>query len=258
LQGTGFARREKLEHFSPVLADCTARVPLTLPGGHVWQRRPEPDLTLPLDGREPAELAEIPRIYVSSAASRESGRPSRATYHLDFPQASTIRARIVAVSPGGASIRISVDGRIAAEKTWAARAPDLPAVEKPTELAFPVEAGRHTLVVENSGNADWFDLAELDLGLDAPALAAIGQRNAAFVALWLWHRAGIFAVPPVKAATATLVIEELSAGSWQVVWWDTLKGISSPPRTIKHPGGALRLPTPAIDRHAAVVLTREE
>ncbi len=258
LAGTGWARREGLEVFSPALVDCTARGPLTLAGGHVWQRRPAPELTLSLDGREPVELAEIPRIYVGSAASRAEGLPSRATYHLDFAKAATVRARLVGVSPAGAAIRIALDGRLVAEKSWAARAADLPSVEKPGELAFAVEAGRHTLVVENPGTADWFDLAQLDLGLDTPVLAAAGQRNAEFVALWLWHRDGVFAVRPPKAASATLRLADLPAGSWRIVWWDTLKGVPSTPTTLQHAGGELRLPTPAIDRHAAVVLTREK
>ena len=54
----------------------------------------------------------------------------------------------------------------------------------------------------------------------------------------------------------TPLLKDVPAGIWHVTWWDTLKGIPAAPVTIAHPGGLLRLPTPPIDRHAAVVLTR--
>jgi hypothetical protein len=52
------------------------------------------------------------------------------------------------------------------------------------------------------------------------------------------------------------VLEEVPAGTWRITWWDTLAGVAAAPSFIRHPGGTLRLPTPPINRHAAVTLTR--
>jgi hypothetical protein len=49
-------------------------------------------------------------------------------------------------------------------------------------------------------------------------------------------------------------LEGVPAGSWKVTWWDTLKGAPMASQVVAHPGGMLRLPTPPIARHAAVVL----
>jgi len=52
------------------------------------------------------------------------------------------------------------------------------------------------------------------------------------------------------------LIDDVPPGIWEVIWWDTIEGIAGPPTTLSHPGGVLRIPTPPISRHAAVVLTR--
>jgi len=112
--------------------------------------------------------------------------------------------------------------------------------------------------VSNPGDTDWFDLAGLEFGLDTPALAAIGQRSDRFIALWVWHRTGLYSMEnaPVPAR-GTLIVDDVPAGEWTVTWWDTRKGApAGPAGKISHPGGALRLPTPPIARHAAVVLIR--
>ena len=254
-KATGLGRRDGLETFSPAI-DGADRVPLTLAGSQFWQRRVAPEFTVPLDGREAVEFADVPRTYASMTADLGAGHADRATYHVDFPRAATLRARIVNTAPRGAAIRISVDGRGVAEKSWPAHAPGARAFAQPDELAFPLTAGPHTVVVENPGPADWFEMSGLDLGLDVPVLAAVGQRSADFIALWVWHRTGVFALRPPAPVAGVLRLEDVPAGRWQVMWWDTIKGVPSTPTVVAHAGGLLKLPIPALSRHAAVVLTR--
>ncbi|MDI1247467.1 MAG: hypothetical protein PSV13_01165, partial [Lacunisphaera sp.] len=108
----------------------------------------------------------------------------------------------------------------------------------------------------NPGNTDWVDLAAIDLGLDTSVLAAIGKRHESFIALWVWHRTNLYSAGTLVPTTGTLVVDDVPAGTWKITWWDTAKGIPAPSSTITHPGGPLRLATPPITRHAAVVLTR--
>jgi hypothetical protein len=257
LAATGLGGREGLTPFSAAV-ESSVRVPLVLPGCQVWPRRPAPEITVPLDGREPIEFADVPRIYVGSPNSLAEGYPGRATYHLDFPRPVTLRLHIADTGAGGAAIRVSLDGRTLAEKSWPARPANSSgqAGSDPAELSFPVTAGAHTVVVENPGGPDWFDLAGIDLGLDTSVLAAVGKCSSDFLVLWVWHRTGVFALDPPAAVSGTVVLDEVPAGIWHVTWWDTLKGVPATPATIDHPGGRLRLGTPPISRHAAVVLTR--
>jgi hypothetical protein len=257
LAATKLGGRDGLAPFSPVV-ECATRVPLVLAGGQMWQRRPGPDITVPLDGRELIAFADIPRIYVGSPGSLAEGYPGRAVYHFDFPRATTLRARVAGIGSGGSAIRVSLDGHPVVEKSWPPRrAPSAGATpEFPAEFSFPVSAGRHDLVVENPGAPDWFDLTGIDLGLDTPVLAAVGQRGAGFIALWVWHRQGVFAVDAPTPATGTLLVDDVPAGRWRVTWWNSLTGVPAATTTIEHAGGVLKLPTPAIARHAAVVLER--
>ncbi len=251
---SGLGKREGLTTFSPVI-ESRETVPFSLPGGQVWQHRSSPELTVPLDGRVPADWASIPRIYVGTPGSANSGFPSRATYHLEVPEAMILRARIAEVGAGGATLRLSVDGEPVLEKRWPA-AGEEPAPEFPVELAFSLAAGRRTLEVENPEGPDWFDLLAIEFPHRVSALAAAGQRSEDFIALWVWHREGVYAVEAPSAVVGTVHLEEVPAGEWQVTWWDSLTGEPQPAVALTHPGGPLPLKTPAISRHAAVILSR--
>ena len=256
LAATGLGRRDGLQPFSAVV-ECGTRVPLELAGSYAWLRRPAPEIVVPLDGRQPLELADIPRIYVGSPDSLAEGYPGRATYHIDLPRAVTVRLHIADTGRRGAAIRVLLDGAAVVEKAWPARpAAGAQQAFSAEVLAFAANTGPHTLIVENPGSRDWFDLSAIDLGLETPALAAIGQRADGFLAVWVWHRPGVFALRSPAALAGTILIKDVPAGRWQVTWWDTLKGVPAAPTVIEHPGGLLRLPTPLIARHAAVVLTR--
>ena len=255
LAGTRLGLRAGLKPFSPRV-ECAEQVPFVIEPSHDWQKRPAPDFTLPLDGRVPVEVADIPRIYVGSPQSLAEGFPGRATYHLDFPRATTLRARVTGMGGNGTAIRLSAGGKILAGKAWAAGAPDAPRWDNPFELTFQVPAGPQTLVVENPGAEDWFQLDQIATDLPVPVLAAIGKRSEDFLAVWLWHRTGVFALASPAPVGGTLLLDDVAAGKWTVTWWDTIKGIPAPPQVIEHGGGLLRLSIPAFSRHVAVALTR--
>ena len=235
-----------------------SRIPLRLTGGQAWQRRPAPDIAVPLDGREPIEFAEIPEVVVGSPGAAASGFPSRGTYHFDFPKAVTLVVHVTGAGAYGSSISVSVDGAVAAGRSFPPRPPGGAAPDKPVaaDLSIPVTAGSHTVVVENPLGPDWTEVGSIDLGLDTSVLAAVGKRGKDFATLWVWHRAGVFALDAAAPASGTLILDDLPAGTWTVTWWDTIRGIPGAPAVVRHSGGTLRLQTPPIARHAAVVLTR--
>jgi hypothetical protein len=65
--------------------------------------------------------------------------------------------------------------------------------------------------------------------------AAVGKRDRNFIALWLWHRTGVLALTPPPAASGTLLLEDVPAGTWRVIWWDSLRGVPAVPVTIWRP-----------------------
>jgi hypothetical protein len=244
------AKEAGLQPFSAVV-ECTERAPLSIIAGQVWQRRAAPDFDYPVDGTEPVEAANVPATLDGSASGRAEGFPGQATYHLDLPRETTVRVHVISVAPAGGGLRVSVDGGAVASHTWAAGG----GAPAPDVLEAKVAAGRHALLLEGTG-PDWIGISDIGLGLDTSVLAAIGRRNDHFITAWVWHRRNLFAVNPSVPVGGTVVFDNVPAGSWKITWWDTLKGVPAESRVVAHPGGTLKVPTPPISRHAAVVLTR--
>jgi hypothetical protein len=246
---TGIGERDGLQEFSSVV-ESDVKVPLVLAAGQAWRPHPEPDFEFPLDGRTPPGLADVPRNYVTRESHQRDGFPSRGTYAIDAPRDLAMRATVTAVGENGGSLRISAGGQILAERSW--KSDD----KFPDEIPFTLPAGRQKLVVENSRNTDWVEVLKIDLGLETSALASVGKRDESFIACWLWNREGVFAVDTPEPVAGTLMLEDVTAGEWRVTWWDTFAGTPAPASTLGHAGGTLRLPTPPIARHAAVVLEK--
>jgi hypothetical protein len=165
--------------------------------------------------------------------------------------ATTVRVNVDFAAPNGGGLQASIDGRPVASHQW----PGGTGAPEPAILQFPIAAGAHTLVLNNPG-PDWIGISAVELGVGVPVLAAIGRRNEHFIEAWVWHRKNLFAVQPSAPVTGTLTIDNVPAGSWKVTWWDSEKGVPLTPSVVAHLGGTLRLPTPSITRHAAVVLIR--
>lgn len=244
------AAQSDLKPFSCVV-ECAERYPMRIVAGQFWQRRAAPDFDYPVNGAEPIDAANVPSTLSGSAAGHADGYPGQATYHLALPHAARMVAHVYSVADAGGGLSASVDGAVVATRQWPGgkAAPDRPDVE------FQVPAGNHVLVLSNPG-PDWVGISAVDLGTDIPALALVGRRNDHFIEAWVWNRPNLYLVSTYPPVAGMADIDDVPAGTWKVTWWDTLKGVPSGSKVVVHPGGMLRLETPPIVRHAAVVLTR--
>ncbi|HLP02687.1 MAG TPA: hypothetical protein VK163_11740 [Opitutaceae bacterium] len=249
---TRLDRRDDLAPFT-ALVETAEQMPLVIQPALNWRQGVGPTVAVPLDGREPAELAAIPRHFVNADPASGQRFPGRATFQLNYPRAVTASIRLTGYGAMGASFRLSLDGRVLAERTWPATA-DRQASAQATTFAVPLTAGAHTLTLENPRGEDWFELGGIDTGLTCSPLAAVGRRAADRVCLWVWHRDGVYRKDGATPLTGRLVVESLPAGSWRAIWWDLETGEPQPASEFAHDGGDYRLPTPPIGRHAAVTL----
>jgi hypothetical protein len=246
------ASHPDLQPFSAVV-ETEKRVPLRILAGESWQRRPAPDIELPLDGTEAIGAADVPATLVGSAASRADGFPGQATYRLNVPRAVTMTARVDSMGGGGGGLEASIDGVVVASRQWPAGS----LAKNPSSLAIPVPAGPHVMVLRAPG-PDWIGISAIDTGLDEPVLGLIGRRSDRLIVAWVWNRANLYAADPGAPVSGTVDLEGVSAGSWKVTWWDTQKGTPLESKVVVHPGGIMKLPTPPILRHAAVALARPQ
>ncbi|HEY5228223.1 MAG TPA: hypothetical protein VIJ19_06755, partial [Opitutaceae bacterium] len=182
---------------------------------------------------------------------RADGFPDKATYRLTLPTSVVMDIRVDSMAPKGASLQVSVDGAPAAAAKWAGGqgAPD------PMDIKFPVPAGKHALVLQSTG-PDWVGISSIDVGLPVSSLGLIGRRNDHFIEAWIWSRTNVYALDPKVPVSGTVVIGDVPAGSWKVTWWDSVRGAPGASTVVAHPGGTLRLDTPPILRHGAVVLVK--
>lgn len=253
LAATRLAERTNLHAFTAAV-QSDEQTPLTLLPGQVWHKATPPELTVALDGRMPADYAEIPRVLVGAPESVAEGYPDHLTLRADYPAEASFAVRFSRAAVRGARAELVIDDRVAAAHAWSATAPDAP--PQPIELRAAVPAGKHEVVLRNRGGPDWCELAAIEPGATVSPLAAAGRRGDDFLALWLWHRTGVFATEAPAPVAGVLAIDDVPAGEWTVTWWDTLAGEPAASQALSHAGGTLRLPTPPIARHAAVVLTR--
>ncbi|HLP08081.1 MAG TPA: hypothetical protein VK178_07935 [Opitutaceae bacterium] len=251
---TGLDRRDDLAPFT-ALVETAEQMPLVIQPALNWRQCTGPTVTVPLDGREPAELAAIPRHFVNADPASGQRFPGRATFQLDYPHATTATVRIAGHGALGASFRLSLDGRVLAERIWPATA-DRQASTQATTFAVPLAAGAHTLTLENPHGADWFELGGIDTGLTCSPLAAVGRRAVDRVCLWVWHREGVYRKDGATPVSGRIAVESLPAGRWRARWWNLESGEPQPATEFVHADGDYRLPTPPIGRHAAVSLER--
>lgn len=258
LNATGMPDRSDLRPFSPAMR-CDERIPLVLRPGQAWMRLPNPLIDLAIDGRAPASVGLIPAILVGDEWGLKLGFPSEATFALEFqkPEKLVLHLRSNPDGSEGTAGEVVLDGHPMAEFTWPARENEAVG-NRTVDLSIEVPAGPRTLTVRNAGGPDWFHFDGLDTELEQSVIAAAGRCGDRFIALWIWHREGVFALEPVAGVRGTLSIDDVPAGSWQVVHWDSVAGVRGDSRLIEHGGGRLDLDTPVVNRHAAVVLTLVE
>lgn len=244
---TRLPEREGLAAFSPRI-EGEPMVPLVVEPAENWRKRAPQVLRLATDGTVPLDQGTMPGILVGAPESIAEGYADRVTLRMSFETPRRGVLRIADVGAKGAAARVEIDGVALAEA-------ELPAGGT-AELAVDLRAGEHAVTIRNPGGKDWFRVGGLDLGTQVPDLAAIGRRSADFVAVWLWRRTAVLSLAEPKAVAGTLVLDDLPAGEWRVTWWDSVVGTVTREATLRHAGGGLKLPTPPVGRHAALVLTR--
>lgn len=250
----GLDQRSDLAPFTAVV-ESAEQISLVIQPALNWRQCTGPTVAVPLDGREVAALAAIPRHFVNAAPAAKQRFPGNVTLQLDYPKAATAKIHIAGHGAAGATLRLTFDGAPLAERVWPASA-DHKASEAVTTFQLPITAGSHTLVLENPHGPDWFELGGIDTGLTCSPLAAVGRRAADRVCLWVWHRVGVYSKAGAAPVAGSIVVDGLPAGKWRVTWWDLANGEALPATEITHSGGTLRLATPPITRHAAASLER--
>jgi hypothetical protein len=260
VRATGLDQRPDLRAFSPAV-ESRDRIPYVIKPGAHWHRQPPPTVTIPFDGRVPAQLGALPGTLVTAqpAVPDPDPFPHAVTLHLHYPRDATAIVRFSGASPGGGSIRLTLDGQVVGQHAWPVISLEAkqPPPQPPQEFVLPMKSGRRTLVLENPTGPDWVAFGSLATGLDIPALAAAGRRADDRILLWVYHRTGVLALAEPTPATATLQLEDVAAGTWQVTWWDVTTGQPARTEQLNHGGGTLALPTPAVSRHTAGWLERQ-
>ncbi len=244
-----------LRAFDPVV-ETPERLPYQLSAGFHWGLRGPAVIDVTNDGREPSVLADIPEYFVADPKRLAEGRTDRLTLRLNRGRPGTLRFLLSDVGPRGATATLLLNGDGVESRTWDREDERQQRSLRPAQLALPVPGGRSEVTLVNQG-PDTFRLRQIDLDQTVPALSAAGRRSDQFVMVYLWHRLGVNAAAPVASASGHLVIENLPAGSWTVVWWEMEQGVPRALAPRQHPGGDAKLPTPPVSRHAAVMLERQ-
>lgn len=128
------------------------------------------------DGRE--EMGEVSGYFNSQTGGNRElfARPLTLTYESKVD--SAMRLKIVEVGGGGASLRVSVDGKDIFDKSWTGG-------EKLTgDVVVPLPAGKHTVALTNGGD-DWFRFSQISVIGIAPAVevSAFGEPLAMMMRL---------------------------------------------------------------------------
>ena len=190
----------------------------------------------------------------------------QADFDVDFPTAGTFAARFDELSPEGARVEASVDGRPTAtvvldppdeSKGGESDRPPAPTPLRVT-LELPLDAGPHAITLRNAGK-DWVHLAGFTLSDYAPEVAVLAKGDDDLVVLWAYRRetAGGEA-GTVEPIGATLTLPGRPAGAaYGVTWVDTATGdATATADATADDDGALTLRPPPIARDVAAVVRR--
>ncbi|MBP7140366.1 MAG: cellulase family glycosylhydrolase [Opitutaceae bacterium] len=259
-------RNAMMVAFTPSVI-CDGTVPRIITAGHSWAVTAATSVNIPDDGREDITLSDIPRYY--TADPRYLALGLRRSFDITFTKTTgtdkPLTLELTDLGYEGGSMRVLVDGKSVHEITWNQRQASV--VLLPQRITVPVSEGRHTLTLENTGDPRTgrvasFRLGTLDLTGTEPALAACGLRmpDLQVVLVYLWHRANIFDESERYGpdASGAVLVEDLPAGRWRATWWNMSEGGPASVDSFSHGGGTLRLQTPGIRRHAAVILERQQ
>ena len=240
------------------VADTGRRGPLRFGPGIDWA----PSLTTQFDVK-PSGLVE--GLGGMSAFLQGDGNRDlfpQASFAVDMPSDGTFAVRFDQLSPAGAKVEVSVDGR-----PTSAVALDPPAnggdakagQQSPSQIRVSIEvpltAGKHAVLLRNGGK-DWVHISAISLTDYAPEVAVLAKGDDAVTVLWAYRRtpAGD-AAEPLKA---TLTVPGRKAGErYEVTWVDTATGEATGTATAEAGAdGVLSLQAPPIRHDLAAVVRR--
>ncbi|NIA15791.1 MAG: cellulase family glycosylhydrolase [Nitrospiraceae bacterium] len=155
------------------------------------------------------------------------------TFEVDLPEKNDFSVVVQGVSyAGGAGLTIRLDGKAVLEEDFAIR--ENPRRKTPVHkydgaYTIRVPKGRHTIMVESSGN-DWFYVAYRIPWRKIPPLRALGVTGDSRALVWVHNRAHTWGnarredYRPQAIDGAQLNVQGLSPGRWTVETWDTVRG----------------------------------
>jgi hypothetical protein len=219
--------------------------PLTLRPGAGWSSAKVTDISVPssISAKTLAEWAAVPS-FLQGKAHREMF--SSLTLRVTFAQPGSCSVAVSRVARAGAHVVLSVDGQIAAEKTYPPGAQDR---DMSDSIAAKVGSGAHVIKIENTGE-DWAVISHITLDPYAPALGAIGKANAEYGALWLYNRTS-------SAVGGRIALAGIKPGDYDVTWFDTQSGTTiKRERVTVRPRESLSTLSPAVKTDVAAWFTR--
>lgn len=216
---------------------------------------------------------DLPLAGIQHGVRNHLNKHNPVTLETDFPWPVRFEVEVGDVSGyGGAALKISLDGAVALQKDFS----DPDDNENPQTLrqyagryGIEIPAGRHTLIVENTGN-DWFmagfrfrDATERT----APPLVAWAMAGTTTGVAWVrvedrtWRRVIALKEPVAPAPPSVLVLPKVAPGRWRAEVWDTWSGAVLQSQTVTVPAtgaaaGQARVPLPAIEKDVAIKLRR--
>ena len=137
-----------------------------------------------------------------------------AEFDVTFDQPGSVAVHLGNAAKAGATLRILIDGKLAAERLFPAGERDTP-INASMDAKIP--AGAHVVRIENAG-ADWVTLTRLVFAPYGPALRVLGKKGSDSALLYI-------KAPTGKAGiVGTITLPDCSPGRWEATLWDVKAG----------------------------------
>lgn len=243
-----------LEAFTPSV-ESGVRVPHILTAGMNWGPRPVLEWSVDGTGREEELLADVPHYVVRDPVWVERGFPDRLILRIEGAEPRTLKVELDDVGASGLTLLVLIGDRVVRDLTWPTYEKTDPEDLRPASFEIDVPSGEQVVTIRNFGPGT-VRLREIDLDAELPALAALGKRSADRVVLYLFHRTQVHSATLRDPASGEVILEGLPQGRWTVTWWDMDGEAPSTTEMLEHSGGSLRLATPPVARHVAVLLEK--
>lgn len=212
----------------------------------------ETDVTL-LPGGEMVVPGEMASYLMGDVYNRHLKAPPT-RFHMEGVTPSAFGVLVEDVSGSGAVLRITADGKELLRQP-------IPegSIKEQTLIDVPVPSGAKVIEVENVGT-DWMRITGYVLKDAAPAPRVFAVQGGGDIVVWVQDRNHTYAgivdgYQPVKIDDARLVFEELEAGTYEALWWDTWEGVMLQTETVTLDAGE-SLAVPSFTRDIALRLRK--